>query len=530
MNEKLIAQTFRGALAALAVLLPGHSVLAAPSAEAVLRTKCQACHTETDEGFSRIGDQRKSPEGWLMSVARMQIVHGLKITDEERRAVVKHLADTQGLAPSETEGSRYALERRLNTMESFESQQFTEMCARCHSGARVLLQRRPASEWEHLVHFHLGQYPTTEFQAFSRDRDWLGIALKEMVPELASKLPLESEAWKAWQARAPQAVNGEWSLSGHMTGRGGFSGVMKVSAGKGEDLHALSFEGRWDDGKPMAGKGQALIYTGYEWRGDLVVDGTPMRQVLALEDGVLRGRMFLRDHDEVGGDVVASLQRDGNTRVLAVHPAYLKAGEEGELRIVGSKLEGEVVLPQGVSLLETVKRSASEVVLRVRAETAARGTHPVTVGTASGGSLAVYERIGELKVLPAYAVARIGGNGTPTAKVEARFDAEAWDVGPDGQAGTSDDFRIGVVPARWSVEPFDEVAARDEDMKFAGLMDEASGVFVPGGAGPNPLRRMSANNVGNLKVVAEVQQGGEPLRGEGQLIIAPPRWNNPPIP
>ena len=164
-----------------------------------------------------------------MSVARMQIIHGLKITDEERRTVVKHLADIQGLAPSETAGARYAMERRLNTMEAFESEQFTLMCARCHTGARVLLQRRPAAEWEHLVHFHLGQYPSTEYQALGRDRDWLGIALKEMVPELASKLPLESEAWKKWQARAPQVVKGEWSLSGHMTGRGGFSGDSPAS-------------------------------------------------------------------------------------------------------------------------------------------------------------------------------------------------------------------------------------------------------------------------------------------------------------
>lgn len=525
-------KTLAAALTSVAAL--GLALAAAPaaaaSAEALLRAKCLACHTETDEGLSRISQQRKTPEGWLMSVARMQIVHGLKITDEERRSVVKYLADTQGLAPSETEGARYALERRLNTVEAFESEQFTQMCARCHSGARVMLQRRPAAEWEHLVHFHLGQFPTTEYQALARDRDWFGIALKEMVPELARTLPLASEAWKQWQARGPQAVKGEWSLSGHMSGRGGFSGVMKVAAGEGEDRYALAFEGRWDDGKPMQGKGQALIYTGYEWRGDLVVDGTPMRQVFALEDGVLRGRMFLRDHDEVGADVVASLQQAGSSRVLAVHPAHLKAGETAELRIVGAGLKGEVALPRGVEVLQTVKRSAAEVVLRVKVDAAARGVHPVAVGEAAGGSLALYDRIAAVKVTPAFAVARIGGNGTPTAKVEARFDAEAWAAGADGQAGTADDFRIGVVPASWAVEPFDEAAVRDEDLKFAGLMDAASGVFVPGDAGPNPARRMSASNVGNLKVVAEVAQGGERLRGEGQVIVAPPRWNNPPIP
>lgn len=517
-----------GSLAALGVALA--APVAHASAEALIRAKCLPCHTEGDDGVSRISHQRKTPEGWLMSVARMQIIHGLKITDEERRTVVKHLADRQGLAPSETAGVRYAMERRLNTVEAFESEKFTQMCARCHSGARVMLQRRPAQEWEHLVHFHLGQFPTTEYQALGRDRDWFGIALKEMVPELANKLPLQSEAWKQWQARAPQAVKGEWSMSGHLTGRGGFSGVMKVAAGAGQDHYTLAFDGRWDDGKPMQGKGQALIYTGYEWRGDLVVDGTPMRQVFAVEDGVMRGRMFLRDQDEVGADVVASLQRAGNSRVLAVHPAYLKAGETAELRIVGSGLAGEAALPPGVKLVDTVKRSATELVVRVQVDAAARGVHPVAVGKAAGGSLALYDSIAAVKVSPAFAVARIGGNGTPTAKVEARFDAEAWAAGADGKAGTGDDFRIGVVPAKWSVEPFDEAAVRDEDVKFAGLMDAASGVFVPGDAGPNPARRMSASNVGNLKVVAEVAQGGERLRGEGQVVVAPPRWNNPPLP
>ena len=138
--------------------------------------------------------------------------------------------------------------------------------------------------------------------------------------------------------------------------------------------------------------------------------------------------------------------------------------------------------------------------------------------------------LGSPSAAPRVAVARIGGNGSPTPKVEARFDAEAWAAGADGKAGTEDDFRIGVVPAKWSVAPFDDVAAHDQDVKFAGLMDARTGVFVPGDAGPNPARRMSANNVGNLKVIAEVADGGESVKGEGRLIVAAPRWNNPPIP
>ena len=31
------------------------------------------------------------------------------------------------------------------------------------------------------MHFHLGQFPTTEYQMMGRDRDWKGKALDEMV-------------------------------------------------------------------------------------------------------------------------------------------------------------------------------------------------------------------------------------------------------------------------------------------------------------------------------------------------------------
>ena len=34
-----------------------------------------------------------------MTIARMQLMHGLKITDEERRTLVKYFSDKQGLGP-----------------------------------------------------------------------------------------------------------------------------------------------------------------------------------------------------------------------------------------------------------------------------------------------------------------------------------------------------------------------------------------------------------------------------------------------
>lgn len=197
MKRKLRSGLSASLLAVAAcVALHSPDSLAARDAQTILKETCQGCHTpEADNALSRISHQRKSPEGWLMSIARMQVMHGLQISDDDRRTLVKYLADTQGLAPSETDGVRYALERRLNTVEKFDDQ-LSQMCGRCHSGARVALQRRPAQEWERLVNFHLGQWPSLEYQALSRDRDWFDLARKEMVPLLAKRYPLDNPAWK----------------------------------------------------------------------------------------------------------------------------------------------------------------------------------------------------------------------------------------------------------------------------------------------------------------------------------------------
>ncbi len=524
-------KSLNATLLMLVLAVGARSGVAAQSAEEIIGSKCIACHsTEGANQWSRISHQRKTPEGWLMSIARMQIMHGLKISDAERRTVVKYLADRQGLAPSETEGARYALERRLNTMESFDSQLFTDTCARCHSGARVLLQRRPAAEWEHLVHFHLGQWPTTEYQSLARDRDWLNIALNEMVPDLAAKLPLDSEAWQQWQKAEKASPVGNWTLAGNLPGRGDFQARMTVTAGKGQDQYKVALQGQYADGTRMQGEGQAIVYTGYEWRANLDIDGTVMRQVFVLKDGQLDGRMFLRDHDEVGATVIAARDSGSTGRILALQPSYIKAGSEADISIVGTGLAGTPELGKGVELVKVISSSDNLIRMRVRASADATGAASVSVGPARTDTLVVYDRIARVSVVPEFAVARIGGNGSSTPKVEARFEAEAWAAGADGKAGTDDDFRIGVVPAKWSVAPFDEGAEADRDVHFSGRMDAATGIFTPAAAGPNPERRMMTNNAGNLKVLARVQEDGKTLAAEGHMIVTVQRWNNPPIP
>ncbi|MCY1271755.1 quinohemoprotein amine dehydrogenase, alpha subunit [compost metagenome] len=510
------------AMMACAALQPAH---AATDGQAILNAKCAVCHTpEGDNSLSRISHQRKTPEGWLMSVARMQVMYGLKISDEDRRAVVKFLADRQGLAPSETDGVRYALERRLNTVEEFDPN-FEQMCARCHSGARVALQRRPAAEWEKLVNFHLGRWPSLEYQALSRDRDWFELAKKEMVPELAKRYPLDAKAWSDWQKSMPKAESlaGQWSFAGHMPGKGELAGSMEV-ASSGGDNFKVTVKGQYADGSPFNGEGTAVLYSGYEWRGNLKIDGVAMRQVFAAGKGELKGRMFEKEHDERGLDF-AAVQK-GTARVLAVQPGYLKAGEEAEVSVIGSGLSGKPEFGKGIEVVSVVSQSPERVTVKVKAGAdAAAGVHEVSVGSLKGGSLAVYRDIAEVKVVPEFSIARIGGNGGSTPKVQGRFDAEAWGKGADGQP-----YRIGVFPAKWSVEAWDDRAKEDEDVKYAGVMDSATGVFMPGDAGPNPARKMMTNNAGNLKVIAAVDAGGKALKGEGHMIVTVQRWNNPPIP
>lgn len=491
----------------------------------ILMETCQGCHLpEGNDALSRISHQRKTPEGWLMTIGRMQTMHQLQISDEDRRTLVKYLADTQGLAPSETDGVRYALERRLNTVEKIE-EPTQQMCARCHSGARIALQRRPAQEWERLVNFHLGQWPSLEYQALSRDRDWFELAKKDMVPLLAQKYPFDSKAWSDWQKSMPKAATlaGDWSFSGHLPGRGELNGVMKVSAEAG-DRFKVSLDGRYADGKPFKGEGSAVLYSGYEWRGTVEVDGVSMRQVFAAADGQLNGRMFDKAHDERGLDFTAAQQ--GSARLLAVQPGYVKAGSESELTLVGSGLSGTPSFGKGVEVVEVLENSPQRIRVKVKAAAdAATGLHEVSVGKLAGQQLAVYREIAEVKVVPAFSVARVGDNGGSTPKVQGRFDAEAWGQGADGKA-----YRIGVFPAKWKVEPFDERAREDEDVKFAGVMQADTGVFTPGDAGPNPARKMSTNNAGNLKVIAAVDDAGTARTGEGQMIVTIQRWNNPPIP
>lgn len=490
----------------------------AQSGEEILSDVCAACHATNEDGtLARIDAVRKTPEAWDMTVVRMMRNHDVALTPEERRIIVAHLSDTRGLSIAETENWRYILEKEPVATDSGPDELLTQTCGRCHSYARVALQRRTPEDWEHLIHFHLGQFPSLEYQALARDRDWWSIANAEIIPFLAETFPL---------GETPEAFGGDLSgsyvVTGQEPGRGAYSGTLELTASDGGYEATMTLD--YADGSETY-TGSGVIYGAGEWRATLTSGETMIRQVMALQDGKLTGRWFVADRDPVGGRLTA-LPVDAAPQILSMSPSSVPVGEPTEVTLIGSGLEGAPVLSDGTSA-EVVKAGPNKVVLRVTAET--EGPLPVGLGGLTAPvELVAFDGVDRISIVPDVSIARIGGNGGPIPKVPAQFVAMGWANGPDAEAGTDDDLPLGVVPVSWSVDNWDEAAAAIEDAKYAGSIDQ-TGLFTPGDAGPNPERFMGTNNTGNLKVIATYEGAAEPLTAEAHLYATVQRFVDTPI-
>lgn len=509
---------------------PAPKATLAETGKELVSAICTGCHVERDDGaISRIAFGRRTPEGWDMTLVRMMNFHGLGLTRAERRAIVKYLSDMHGLAPSETIPFRYALERRPAVIETGQKQELMEMCARCHSFARVGLQRRTREEWTNLMHMHLGQWPTLEYQALSRDRDWWENAKGWVKDDLAKAYPFDDPAWAAWQDAEKHGLTGKWRFVSYEPGKGYHHGTLEFSE-TSDDEYVVQYDSVDPDGIGRSGGYNGILYTGYEWRGRGEFAGREGREVAALSaDGnSLVGRVFDAERPEAGSNFSAR-RIGGGPEIMAVAGEALRQGGETKLVILGTGLSGELDLGPGITA-EVTDATDSRITAKVTvAADATPGRRSMRVGTlVKDDVVAVYDRIGRVVVTPDYAAARVGDNGGAMPIQTAQFEAVAMHNGEDGEPGTDDDFRIGVVDAEWSVAPWNDVAAEMEDVKFAGTISTA-GLFTPAKAGPNPARVFGTNNAGDLKVIATVEDGGQTLTGEGHLIVTVQRWNRPPI-
>jgi len=87
---------------------------------------------------------------------------------------------------------------------------------------------------------------------------------------------------------------------------------------------------------------------------------------------------------------------------------------------------------------------------------------------------------------------------------------------------------------KWSVEEFYSVD-NDDDKEFVGSLSQ-TGFFTPSSDGPNPQRKFSRNNYGDIWIVAtakdEKDKDGKPLTSKSYLVVTVPaymQWDQPEV-
>ena len=526
-----------------------------PITDQTVQKACGSCHRPDDKGqMSRISFQRNTPEGWQTIIQRMASLNGLNIDPATARQVVKYLSNNLGLAPEEAKPAAFETERRLIDYKYTANNDANEVCTKCHSMGRIISRRSTRAEWDLLVAMHRGYYPLVDNQAFRRNgpapRDRgadgrppdLRQPVEKAIDHLASTFPLKTNEWNAWSATMrPARIEGTWSLSGSEPGKGAIYGKVTIARdGNAPDEFTTTATYKYaKTGESVTRTGRSIVYTGFQWRGrsSAGTDDSTLKEVMSVDRDwrTISGRWFGGGYDELGIDV--SLQRSGGElRILGTDKSALRSGIAGqELKIYGLNFPSalrpaDVDLGPGltVSRVVSVTPELATVVVDVAAN-AAGGFRDLFVSGAlpRTGAVVVFDHVDSIKVKPDWAMSRIGGNTFP--KMLSQFEAWAYNNGPDGKADTADDIVIGPVDASWSLEEY-AATYDDDDVKFVGKINEATGRFTPNIEGPNPERKGSRDNVGDVWVVAKyVAEGaaGKPsttLRARAHLLVTVPLY------
>ena len=541
-----------------------------PIPDPTVQKACGPCHTVDDkQQISRISFRRNTPEGWQETIRRMVALNGLRIEPQTAREVVRYLSNNLGLSPEEARPAAFEAERRIIDYKYTANADAEGVCNRCHSLGRVISQRRTREEWNLLVAMHRGWYPLVDNQAFRRG----GPAPRDPSPDgrppdtrhpvekaidhLSKAFPLKTPEWSSWAATMrPARLEGTWTVTGSQTGKGPVYGRVQLRAVPNATDEfttemALVYA---RTGERVTRTGQAIVYTGYQWRGrsapsaapstgdgGSTAEGDALREVMFVDRDwrTIEGRWFTGSHDEIGLDV--KMERVGSEpRVLGAERTALRAGGGPQtFRIYGINLPATlqataIDLGPGVTVTSVSNVSSDQASITVDvAANAVPGMRDLFLAGSRARGVAIYDSVDAIKVTPAWAMARVGGAVFP--KALAQFEARAFDNGPDNRPDTADDIDLGLVPATWSLEEF-AATYDDDDVKFVGQIDAKTGLFTPNLDGPNPARRGSRNNVGDVYAVATYvaePAGGKPgqsLRARGHLLVTVPlymRWEEP---
>jgi quinohemoprotein amine dehydrogenase len=529
--------------------------------------KCGGCHTKDQKGnMLRISWERATPEGWEEAIKRMVRLNGVSLKPDEARLIVKYLATYHGLAPEEAKPVMYYAEHRIQDETNIPTDNVHGACANCHPMARPLSWRRSADDWKLLANLHIALYPTAD-EAFrlgitaggfdeSRHHQEPGAPLPvdEALAYLAKTAPLETPEWAAWRARmrAPKLA-GRWIVSAYLPGRGRFYGYMEVepSGGTDDQFTTRATLTSVRDGSTISRTGRSLVYAGYAWRGRS--KGTPpanaapddlsseMREVLWIspDQNTAEGRWFWGQYQEFGFDI--KLQRaSSDPTLIGADRSSLKTGSQAaRVRLIAESLPAQIApadldFGTGVTVRHIVSHTPTEIVAEVDvAADAVPGKRDIAFGhSVLPSAIAVYDRIDYVKVMPESALARLGSETHP--KGYQQFDAVAYQRGADGKLHTADDVELGPIDVTWSVEEFYAVYG-DDDKEFVGSLGP-TGFFTPASDGPNPQRKFSRDNYGDVWVVAtakdEKDKDGRAMAGKSYLVVTVPayiQWDQPEV-
>jgi quinohemoprotein amine dehydrogenase len=532
-----------------------------PVTDSLVVSKCGGCHTRDAKGnMLRISWERATPEGWEEAIKRMVRLNGLTLTPAEARSILKYLSTYHGLAPEEAKPVMYFAEHRIQDETIIPNDAVRGACANCHAFARPLSWRRSAEDWKLLANLHVAFYATAE-QAFRRglaaggggnappvpshDSGPPKLPLDEALDFLGKSAQLHTPEWAAWRARmrSPK-LSGRWLVTAHIPGKGTYTGELAVEPGAAEDEFTTNVKlESLRDGSKITRSGQGLVYAGYSWRGrskgtspaSATVDdlNKEAREVMwfSPDGSQAEGRWFWGLYQEFGMDV--KLRRaSSDPTLMGTERTALKAGSQGtRVRLVGDNLPAQVNASDldfgsGAKVRRIVSHDASQLVAEVDvAADAVPGKRDIVLGrSVLPNSIAVYDRIDYIQVVPDPAVARLGSDVHP--KGFQQFEAVAYQRGADGKPHTADDVELGPIDANWSVEEFYAVYG-DDDKDFVGTLSP-SGLFTPALDGPNPKRKFSRNNYGDIWVVAtaknEKDASGKPLVGKGYLVVTVPMY------
>jgi len=353
-------------------------------------------------------------------------------------------------------------------------------------------------------------------QGGSSSRSSGGSRADRVMARLAKEQPLFSSEWEAWQVNEREVpVAGLWTVVGHEVGRGPIRGTVEI-ARTGRDAYSTAWVLEFGDGSRVSRQGRGVVYAGYSWRGrsrpSAGASGdepAELREVMLLSEdwNTFRGRCFHGAYSELGMDVTLH-RHQGATQIFASDGPVMAPASGAEVVLRGTGIPadataGDFHLGKGVTVKEVKRENHTKVALVVDVAADARlGKRRVSFRAIRGADVVtLYDTIDYLKIGPKEGFSRVGGGGKVPKQYE-RFEAWAMHRGPDKKPYTDDDWPIKVVPASWRLEEF-AVHEYDDDVKYVGEIDPKTGFFTPAVDGPNPKRRWSANNIGNVYVMAE---------------------------